>query len=110
MRKEIPDDAARVAALRSGEVDLINYVPASDYVAMQNDGDVETFVSDSVYILNVAPSVKDEEPQPITLNGEPVDGNPAPGPARAQSARPRDQTVTCWWTWCWRGSGHPPRS
>ena len=76
VRKEIPDDAARVAALRSGEVDLINYVPASDYVAMQNDGDVETFVSDSVYILNVAPSVKDEEPQPITVDGEPVEGNP----------------------------------
>ena len=76
VRKEIPDDAARVAALRSGEVDLINYVPASDYVAMQNDDDIETFVSDSVYILNVAPSVKDEEPQPITVDGEPVEGNP----------------------------------
>ncbi|SHJ76249.1 peptide/nickel transport system substrate-binding protein [Palleronia salina] len=76
VRKEIPDDAARVAALRSGEVDLINYVPASDYLAMQNDGDIETFVSDSVYILNVQPNVKDEEPQPITVNGEEVDGNP----------------------------------
>ena len=76
VRKEIPDDAARVAALRSGQVNMINYVPASDYIAMQNDPDIETFVSDSVYILNVQPSVKDEEPQPITVNGEPVDGNP----------------------------------
>ena len=76
VRKEIPDDAARVAALRSGEVDMINYVPASDYLAMKNDSGLETFISDSVYILNVQPSVVDEEPQPITLNGEPVDGNP----------------------------------
>ncbi|XDA98016.1 ABC transporter substrate-binding protein [Sulfitobacter sp. LCG007] len=76
VRKEIPDDAARVAALRSGQVNMINYVPASDYLAMQNDGDIETFVSDSIYILNVQPSVKDEEPQPITVDGEPVDGNP----------------------------------
>ncbi|ETX28603.1 ABC transporter substrate-binding protein [Roseivivax isoporae] len=76
VRKEIADDAARVAALRSGQVDLINYVPASDYLAMQNDGEVETFVSDSVYILNIAPNVKDEEPQPITVNGEEVEGNP----------------------------------
>jgi peptide/nickel transport system substrate-binding protein len=76
VRKEIPDDAARVAALRSGQVDLINYVPASDYIAMQNDGDIETFVSDSVYILNVQPNVKDEEPQPITVSGEEVEGNP----------------------------------
>ncbi|WP_163849535.1 ABC transporter substrate-binding protein [Pseudooceanicola aestuarii] len=75
-RREIPDDAARVAALRSGEVDLINYVPASDYLAIKGDSDMETFVSDSVYILNVQPSVVDEEPQPITIDGEPVDGNP----------------------------------
>ncbi|MGY9046434.1 peptide ABC transporter substrate-binding protein [Puniceibacterium antarcticum] len=75
-RKEIPDDAARVAALKSGQVDLINYVPATDYLSMKNDSDLETFVADSIYILNIAPNVKDEEPQPITLNGEPVDGNP----------------------------------
>lgn len=76
VRKEIPDDAARVAALRSGQVDMINYVPASDYAAIQNNADLETFISDSVYILNVAPSVKDEEPQPIRVNGVEVEGNP----------------------------------
>lgn len=76
VRKEIPDDAARIAALRSGQVDMINYVPASDYAAIQNNADLETFISDSVYILNVAPSVKDEEPQPIRVNGVEVEGNP----------------------------------
>lgn len=76
IRKEIPDDAARVAALRSGQVDMINYVPASDYAAIQNNADLETFISDSVYILNIAPSVKDEEPQPIRVNGVEVEGNP----------------------------------
>lgn len=48
VRKEIPDDAARVAALRSGQVDLINYVPATDYLSMQNNSELETFISDSV--------------------------------------------------------------
>ncbi len=76
VRREIPDDAARVAALKSGQVDLINYVPATDYLSMQNDSAIETFVSDSVYILNIAPSVKDEEPQPIKVNGVEVEGNP----------------------------------
>ncbi len=76
VRKEIPDDAARVAALRSGDVDLINYVPATDVLAMEGDPEIETFAADFVYILNVAPSVKDEEPQPITVNGEEVEGNP----------------------------------
>ncbi|WP_289041170.1 ABC transporter substrate-binding protein [uncultured Aliiroseovarius sp.] len=75
-RREIPDDAARVAALKSGQVDLINYVPATDYLSMQNDDSVETFVSDSVYILNIAPVVKDEEPQPIKVDGKEVEGNP----------------------------------
>ncbi len=75
-RREIPDDAARVAALKSGQVDMINYVPATDYLSMKNDSSIDTFVSDSVYILNIAPSVKDEEPQPIKVNGKEVDGNP----------------------------------
>ena len=75
-RREIPDDAARVAALKSRQVDMINYVPATDYLAMQNDSSLDTFVSDSIYILNIAPSVKDEEPQPIKVNGQPIDGNP----------------------------------
>ncbi|MFN4128750.1 MAG: ABC transporter substrate-binding protein, partial [Paracoccaceae bacterium] len=76
IRREIPDDAARVAALLSGQVDLINYVPASDYLTMQGNSKLDTFVSDSVYILNIQPSLKDEEPQPIKVNGKPVDGNP----------------------------------
>ncbi|WP_155131557.1 ABC transporter substrate-binding protein [Pseudovibrio flavus] len=76
VRREIADDAARVAALRSGQVDMINYVPAADYLAMKNDSDVETFVGDSVYILNIAPNVKDVEPQPIKVNGVEVEGNP----------------------------------
>ena len=75
-RREIADDAARVAALKSGQVDLINYVPATDYLSMQNDSSLETFVADSIYILNIAPSVKDEEPQPIKVNGVEVEGNP----------------------------------
>ncbi|RJE79680.1 ABC transporter substrate-binding protein [Paracoccus sp. JM45] len=75
-RREIPDDAARVAALKSGQVDLINYVPATDYLSMQGDSSLDTFVSDSIYILNIAPSVKDEEPQPIKVNGKEVEGNP----------------------------------
>src|SRR5690606_22134289 len=44
VRKEIPNDASRVAALQSGEVDLINYVPATDYAAMQNDTRLDTFI------------------------------------------------------------------
>ncbi len=76
VRREISDDAARVAALRSGEVDLINYVPASDYLALENNPQIETFIADSVYILNVQPSVVDELPQPVRVNGQVIEENP----------------------------------
>jgi len=76
VRQEIPDDVARVAALRSGAVDVINYVPASDYIGFKKDRSLDTFVGDSIYILNVQPSVKDTLPQPVKVNGKPIAENP----------------------------------
>lgn len=76
IRKEIPNDASRVAALQSGEVDLINYVPATDYAAMQNDSRLDTFIADSVYILNITPNVKDTLPVKAKVNGVDIDENP----------------------------------
>lgn len=76
VRKEIPNDASRVAALQSGEVDLINYVPATDYAGMQNDPRLDTFISDSVYILNITPNVKDELPVKAKVNGAEIAENP----------------------------------
>lgn len=76
MRREISNDAARVAALRSGQVDLINAVPASDYVGFRNDSALDTFAGDTVYILNVQATVKDELPQPVRVDGRPIEENP----------------------------------
>ncbi len=76
VRREIPDDAARVAALRSGGVDLINYVPASDYQSIKGDGGLETFISDSLYILNVQPVQKETLPQKVKVDGKVIDANP----------------------------------
>lgn len=76
VRKEIPNDASRVAALQSGEVDLINYVPATDYAAMQNDSRLDTFIADSVYILNITPNVKDTLPVKAKVDGVEIDANP----------------------------------
>ncbi|WP_062016365.1 ABC transporter substrate-binding protein [Aureimonas sp. AU4] len=76
VRREIPDDAARVAALRSGGVDLINYVPASDYQSIKADGSLQTFISDSLYILNVQPVQGATLPQKVKVDGKPIDANP----------------------------------
>lgn len=75
-RREIPDDAARVAALLSGQVDLINYVPASDVAMLEGNASLDLFKGDSVYSLNLQPSVGETLPQPATVNGRPIEENP----------------------------------
>ena len=76
IRKEIPSDPARMAALKSGQVDLVNYVPATDYASMQRDKSVDTFIADTVYILNITPNVKETLPKPVKVDGKEIAANP----------------------------------
>lgn len=76
IRKEIPSDPARMAALKSGQVDLVNYVPATDYASMQRDRSLDTFVADTIYILNVTPNVKETLPKPAKVDGKEIAANP----------------------------------
>jgi peptide/nickel transport system substrate-binding protein len=62
VRKEIPNDSARLAALRAGQVDVINYVSAADYVAMQRDPAIDVIAGDSVYIMNLQLDQREETP------------------------------------------------
>jgi peptide/nickel transport system substrate-binding protein len=80
IRKEIPNDPARVAALKSGQVDLINYVPATDYATMQKDKAVDTFIADTVYFLNITPNVKETLPKPVKVDGKEITANPLRDP------------------------------
>jgi peptide/nickel transport system substrate-binding protein len=43
IRKEIPNDSSRLAALKAGQVDLINYVSSADYLALARDPDITVF-------------------------------------------------------------------
>lgn len=76
VRKEIPSDPARMAALKSGQVDLVNYVPTTDYTSMQKDSALDTFTGDSVYIFNVLPNVKEVLPRKAKVNGKEIEANP----------------------------------
>jgi len=76
IRKEIPSDPARMAALKSGQVDLVNYVPATDYASLQRDKSVDTFIADTVYILNITPNVKETLPKPVKVDGKEIAANP----------------------------------
>lgn len=80
VRKEIPNDPARMAALKSGQVDLVNYVPATDYASMKRDSGIDTFVADSVYFLNITPNVKEVLPKPAKVDGKEIRANPLRDP------------------------------
>lgn len=80
IRKEIPNDPARMAALKSGQVDLVNYVPATDYAAMQKDKSVDTFIADTVYFFNITPNVKETLPKPVKVDGKEIAANPLRDP------------------------------
>ena len=76
IRREIPNDAARLAALKSGQVDLINYVPATDVASLQKDPSMEVVVGDSVYVFNVYMVVRDKLPKPAKVDGREIEANP----------------------------------
>ena len=76
VRKEIPNDAARLASLKSGQVDLINYVPATDVASLQKDPSMEVVVGDSVYVFNVYLNVRDKLPKPVRVDGKEIEANP----------------------------------
>ena len=53
VRREIPNDAARVAQLKAGQLDLIVRVPASDVPTLERDAKLRVIKADTVYVFNV---------------------------------------------------------
>ena len=76
VRKEITNDAARLAALKAGQVDVVNYVPATDYQSLQRDRALKTFKGDSVYVFNMTPDMRDKSPRIWDADGKPLEKNP----------------------------------
>ncbi|WP_376099403.1 ABC transporter substrate-binding protein [Roseomonas sp. CCTCC AB2023176] len=76
IRREIPNDAARVAALKSGGVDLINYVPATDVAGLQRDNTLDVVIGDSVYVFNIYFHLGETLPRKVKVDGREIDANP----------------------------------
>ena len=76
IRKEIPNDSSRLAALKAGQVDVINYVSSADYLALERDPDIETFIGDSVYVMNLQLDQREQTPRVYDLDGNPLAENP----------------------------------
>jgi peptide/nickel transport system substrate-binding protein len=76
IRKEIPNDSSRLAALKAGQVDVINYVSSVDYLALQKDASVEAVIGDSVYVMNLQLDQREETPLVRAKDGSKLDKNP----------------------------------
>jgi len=75
------NDAARVAALRSGTVDLIDSVPPADLKALRAMSGVHLFATPSARIIYLAlDSSRDPTPFVVGANGQPLNPNPLRNP------------------------------
>ncbi len=73
---EISNDSARVAALLSDRVDLINYAPPTDVARIRSEDGLEVFSGPSVYIFMLFPDYSDNSPLVRAKDGSALDANP----------------------------------
>ncbi|MFC4626271.1 ABC transporter substrate-binding protein [Daeguia caeni] len=76
IRKEIPNDAARVAQLKAGQVDLISKVPSTDLDALESDPNLEVVKYESVYIPYLEFDFRENTPLVWDKSGKKLDKNP----------------------------------
>lgn len=82
IRKEIPNDAARVAQLKAGQVDIITRVPAADVPALKTDSKLTVTTIPTVYVFNMELDMRDAPPagQMSNKDGSPLAKNPLQDP------------------------------
>ena len=76
VRKEIPNDAARVAQLKAGQLDLITRVPASDVATLQRDPKITVQTVDTVYVFNIEMDLRDKALNVTAKDGSALPKNP----------------------------------
>ncbi len=76
IRKEIPNDSSRLAALKAGQVDVINYVSSVDYLALERDSSVDAVTGDSVYVMNLQLDQREDTPMVRAIDGSDLAENP----------------------------------
>ncbi|WP_237213909.1 ABC transporter substrate-binding protein [Falsiroseomonas oryziterrae] len=76
VRREIPNDAARVAQLRTGQVDMIVRVPAADVATLERDRTLQIVKADTVYVFNLSFDFREQTPQVTARDGSRLAANP----------------------------------
>ena len=76
VRKEIANDAARVAQLKAGQLDLITRVPATDVAALKRDAKINVQTIDTVYVFNVELDMREKALNVSAKDGSALARNP----------------------------------
>jgi peptide/nickel transport system substrate-binding protein len=76
VRKEVPNDAARVAQLKAGQLDLITRVPATDLATLKRDPKLNVQTIDTVYVFNVELDMREKALNVAAKDGSALDKNP----------------------------------
>jgi peptide/nickel transport system substrate-binding protein len=74
--REVTNDAARVAALLSGQMDLVDYVPPIDVEKLRTDKRVKVFNGTSAYVFNLTADMHEKTPLVKDIDGKPLAANP----------------------------------
>ncbi len=72
----LSNDAARVAALLSGAVDLIDLVPPADLPSLRENSDITVYDTPTVRLIYLALNQQDDAPFLTDLDGNPLPSNP----------------------------------
>ena len=76
VRKEISNDAARVAQLKAGQLDLITRVPDTDIATLKRDPKITVEMIDTVYVFNVEMDMREKANNVSAKDGSPLARNP----------------------------------
>jgi peptide/nickel transport system substrate-binding protein len=76
VRREISNPAARVAQLRTGQVDMIVRVPAADVPTLERDRAIAVVKAETVYVFNLALDQREPTPQVTARDGSRLAANP----------------------------------
>jgi peptide/nickel transport system substrate-binding protein len=85
VRKEIPNDASRVAQLLAGQVDMIVRVPAADVQTMKRDSKLDVITAPTIYIYNLTLDQREKTPNVTAKDGTPLPSNPLRDPRVRQA-------------------------
>jgi peptide/nickel transport system substrate-binding protein len=80
VRKEIPNDASRVAQLRANQVDMIVRTPATDIPTLERDSNLQVVKGDTVYVFYIEFDMRDNPPQVTAKDGSKLPSNPFKDP------------------------------